>query len=402
MLTKRKLTASVKMVLLIFFAISCDEPMTELISTSKTLSLKSTPALEFIRSLGYHDSTIVEHDEYYVVEKDIRFSKAGDYSKSSLTGRIAQISPSAVSMSEIVKVKVGIWGMATSGPDNWRPEILAAISGWINLPNNAINVELVDCQASDCTNANVRITLSSNSALSGDGELTEGFYPIAGKPGTAININLSWKGNITISSSVKQRAFAHALGHVLGLGHTDSNPQYNTIPGTPCTDPSSVMNLAGAATKPWNGFSQYEIIAVQYLYPTLIHQAGTVPFYRYRANYGIGDHFYTWNWNEIGCGQAAAYTPEGIACYIYPSQLAGSVPIYRYVGPGNDHFYTLVQQNYPDYSYESIAGYAYTYNAPGTIPIYRYVGPGNEHFYTKVYYNYPGYSYEMIAFYAYP
>jgi Repeat of unknown function (DUF5648) len=38
--------------------------------------------------------------------------------------------------------------------------------------------------------------------------------------------------------------------------------------------------------------------------------------YRY-MNDGIGDHFYTTNWSELGAG-GHDYTLEGIQCYVYP------------------------------------------------------------------------------------
>ena len=83
------------------------------------------------------------------------------------------------------------------------------------------------------------------------------------------------------------------------------------------------------------------------------------------------------------------------------TKATGMAPIYRYYD-GSDHFFTLFPGNYPSSSSEGIAGYASSSNVAGTIPIHRYVNPNNnEHFYTKVYFNPPVYSYEGVAWYAY-
>ncbi len=63
------------------------------------------------------------------------------------------------------------------------------------------------------------------------------------------------------------------------------------------------------------------------------------PLYRY-WNPGIGDHFYTTNWGELGGGKYG-WGFEGVQCYVAPSAAPGLVPLYRYWNPGiGDHFYT--------------------------------------------------------------
>lgn len=68
---------------------------------------------------------------------------------------------------------------------------------------------------------------------------------------------------------------------------------------------------------------------------------GLVPLYRY---FNGNDHFYTTNGAEIGTTTPgvvgnSGYKCEGIAGYCLPSQICGSVPLYRYFN-GLDHFYT--------------------------------------------------------------
>lgn len=62
-------------------------------------------------------------------------------------------------------------------------------------------------------------------------------------------------------------------------------------------------------------------------------QTGTVPIYQYR-HLASGDHYYNTSGNFI-----AGYASDGIAWYMYPNQVAGTVPLYQLWGNG-DHFYT--------------------------------------------------------------
>jgi hypothetical protein len=55
----------------------------------------------------------------------------------------------------------------------------------------------------------------------------------------------------------------HELGHSIGFTHTDGT-YGNLVPNTPETDPNSVMN---SFVLPWNGFTPYDIAAVNTIYP---------------------------------------------------------------------------------------------------------------------------------------
>jgi hypothetical protein len=138
--------------------------------------------------------------------------------------------------------------------------------------------------------------------------------------------------------------------------------------------------------------------------------ATTTPLYRY-WNPGIGDHFYTTNWSELGSGRYG-WGYEGIQCYVYASQQGGTVPLYRYWNPGiGDHFYTtnwgeLGSGRY-GWGYEGIQCYVYASQQAGTVPLYRYWNPGiGDHFYTTNWGELGsgryGWGYEGIQCYVYP
>ena len=115
--------------------------------------------------------------------------------------------------------------------------------------------------------------------------------------------------------------------------------------------------------------------------------AGTyVPLYRY-WNPGIGDHFYTTNWAELGGGRYG-WDYESVQCYVASAPRAGLVPLHRYWNPDvGDHFYTtnlgeLGRGRY-GWGYEHVQCHVAPGQLPGTVPLYRYWNPEiGDHFYT--------------------
>ncbi len=67
---------------------------------------------------------------------------------------------------------------------------------------------------------------------------------------------------------------------------------------------------------------------------------GLTPLYRLYYP-GTGDHFYTTSAGERDSLIPNGYHYEGIACYVFPSQVSGSVPLYRAYNPQTgQHRYT--------------------------------------------------------------
>ncbi len=100
-------------------------------------------------------------------------------------------------------------------------------------------------------------------------------------------------------------------------------------------------------------------------------QPGTIPLYRLYSRVAV-DHFYTTSAAEAGSAQSVGYAYEGIACYVYPQNAAGTCPFFRYYYSGgsvvgyDDHFYTesgregaLAVQD--GYRYEGIAAFLSPY-----------------------------------------
>ncbi|KAJ7627980.1 hypothetical protein DFH06DRAFT_1006585, partial [Mycena polygramma] len=91
-------------------------------------------------------------------------------------------------------------------------------------------------------------------------------------------------------------------------------------------------------------------------------QPSTTQFIRL-YNGGLGDHFFTTNSTEASNAAATGgYVLEDLApMFIYPTQVCGSVPLYRsYSSAKTDHFYTTSQSEQDTlqgYNFELIAGY---------------------------------------------
>ena len=117
-----------------------------------------------------------------------------------------------------------------------------------------------------------------------------------------------------------------------------------------------------------------------------------VPLHRY-WNAGMGDHFYTTEWAELGNG-GWGWVYEGIACHVYAAPAAGaaappdSLPLHRYWNPQvANHFYTTnfaeLGAGRDDWVYEGIQCHVPAQAGAGTVPLYRYFNaPLTDHCYT--------------------
>ena len=132
---------------------------------------------------------------------------------------------------------------------------------------------------------------------------------------------------------------------------------------------------------------------VRALLGAVMPQAATgVPLHRY-WNVGLGDHFYTTDWAELGNG-GWGWVYEGIACHVYAAPTPGappppnSQPLHRYWnGEVANHFYTTnfaeLGAGRDGWVYERVECHVPAQAGAGTVPLYRYFNAAlTDHFYT--------------------
>lgn len=133
-------------------------------------------------------------------------------------------------------------------------------------------------------------------------------------------------------------------------------------------------------------------------------------------NSSVQDHFYTIDYSEIG--RANGYNYEHAEAVVYNYQASDTYPLYRLVNGrsgSRNHFYTLSENeknhftNTLGYAVEGIACYIFKVNKAGTVPLYRaYSEDRFDHLYTTSYSEYSkvtnkkGFIKQGVVGYVYP
>ncbi|NML37594.1 hypothetical protein HHL17_10365 [Chitinophaga sp. G-6-1-13] len=138
-------------------------------------------------------------------------------------------------------------------PTVWRTAIEGAVNNWNAVNGTRLGMSIVTNQAS----ANTRVFMGYENS----NWIARAYLPGSdSKPGVTVEINSKYN---TLSASQQLFAITHEFGHTIGFHHTNQTTG-TLIPGTPTTDPNSVMN---STVLPWNGFTAGDIKATQILYP---------------------------------------------------------------------------------------------------------------------------------------
>jgi hypothetical protein len=134
----------------------------------------------------------------------------------------------------------------------WRDAVVGAIAQWNGVGGSKLHLVQVGTQAE----ANINVFVGAYDAANWVARAT---LPSGSGKGT-LEINPRFND---MAANQKLFAMAHEMGHNIGFWHTDQTTG-TIVPGTPATDPNSVMN---SFVLPWNGFTNYDLVAVRYMYP---------------------------------------------------------------------------------------------------------------------------------------
>lgn len=234
----------------------------------------SSEVMSKITKLGLNGKTAREIGDFYVVEGDISLRKdcLDSYAQPKSLLKQAMVS-SLVSIYNVEKISIYVDpSIPSTGDDNWRNEILSAINEW-NKTFSCVRMYV-------STNPNSNIVISFDNGKLSNYTLAQASWPLNGKPGSTIILNLDFYDNMKMSSEQKKYNIVHELGHCIGLRHTNWMGLESDgigIPGTPNNvvnpDPNSVMN-GGTALYSWNGFTNYDLIAIEYMYKPYMNISG--------------------------------------------------------------------------------------------------------------------------------
>lgn len=263
------------------------------------------PLVERLVAMGFQRDQIVDRGDHFLVEGDIRITKAearllpaaarprtpGGPSYQRYNGTVA-------SNRRVVRVNLA----AVDAEDaTWAAATRAAMSNWSSV--SGAGITYVEGSPADVT-----VTLYSGP---GDCTAAVGAWPSAGAPGATVTINRSYSGSYTLAQ--RTWIMTHELGHNIGLAHTDQS--FGTlIPGTSTSDAGSVMNSGSTyggcppAAPSWSWFSSGDQTALRWLYPGLsvsisgkqyVAKHESAPYTATPAN-GTSPYTYEWRSRQTG------------------------------------------------------------------------------------------------------
>lgn len=233
--------------------------------------------LAIIKSLGFDETSVVDKGDYYLVEEDVMILKENLEGYENLLSqsdtlqlRQAYVN-NKVAFTKAMNITVG---SVVDGIPKYGRALQKALDAY-NSTGTLLSMSKSPYNGNFVT-GDIQIT----SKTLGNGAYAESSFPSAnGSVGSKIELDL-----ITCESLSEAQLvflFAHELGHCLGFRHTNwqqdnekiSPDGANQVPGTPTgtssdKDNTSVFNSGNFYGAPpvWNGFSNYDMIALRYLF----------------------------------------------------------------------------------------------------------------------------------------
>ncbi|MGZ3950237.1 MAG: M57 family metalloprotease [Flavisolibacter sp.] len=270
---------SLALLTVITFAQSCkksDLPKQETVSAEEVQQLKTFVSSSTGLPLGSVEFNSAKN--IFVAGKDIVISLANarqrlkntDISSPTTERESQRVYTYTVTPTNVANIAIYA---DNTVPTDWLAALDQAIANW-NGTNSHVYMKRVTATTVTTTSGRGKKQTTSTSTVippyniivktlydNTTSMVAQAYMPYSdGTVGNEVDINTYYS---TLGSSYKTFAITHELGHTIGFTHTDGT-YGNLIPGTPTTDPNSVMN---SVVLPWNGYTQYDIVAVTTIYP---------------------------------------------------------------------------------------------------------------------------------------
>ena len=208
----------------------------------------------FLQNSGFDKSEIEfqKDSETFIIGGDLIISKkeVESYIKRDGLNTKQRRGSFIISKDFARDVKYFIEGEVNS---SWRQAIEGAINQFNAIDNSGLRVSITNNR----NDADARIF----NGYSNQNWVARALLPSSlRRPGSWIEINTKFN---SMESGRKLFTIVHEMGHNFGLLHTNLTDGA-LIEGTPLKDPKSVMN---SSVLPWEGFTQFDRVAIRTLYP---------------------------------------------------------------------------------------------------------------------------------------
>jgi hypothetical protein len=192
--------------------------------------------LQYIKSMGFPESSIVDNGSEYIVEEDISFPKNMKVPAITNAPRTEQYyTGSIVDSTNRKNIRIYVDTSMTV----MKKEVDSAIAQWNRVSGSTLRFKTVTAAPYDILVKNEKLAAPPGYTTCGMAE-----FPTNGKAGTLVRIN---KAAITGNSfAQRSRTICHELGHCISFRHTNWSARgevtATNVPGVTGTDALSLMN----------------------------------------------------------------------------------------------------------------------------------------------------------------